>query len=534
MGESDMGEVIPRGMKPHASRTRVILTLVLAGGLFAAISPTLFAQSGDAIRTHYVNFRDFNIPFGVINDPQVADVLLYVSTDRKTYRYVNAVKPAARRFFYPAEGDGWYYFAVQLRYLSGELAPTDIKSVPPNIRICVDTQAPVIEELVAAPPTNESKLPAIRWKIREENLKQIWLEYRSVNGGDWVTLIPPVQTEKTYTWKPAWSGELEVRMQAMDQAGNRSEVKMLRMNAPENVAHMPPPADSTGGKVIYVKSKTFQLNYKVDLESVGPSKVASVDIWKLHQGQGWTKCSEKGTPEGPVTVSVNATGRWGFRLIPRSGVGLAERDPRPGDTPDIWVEVDDLAPKVKILNVTVAQEQDGGYMTVSWKAEDTFLRSNPISIYLSGTPQGGTWMPIESNLANTGNWRIKTDAPILGERYEFYVKVKAVDEAGNEGEDQWREVVKVDLKIPHIKSIDVKPSAAPAAPAYGDAQETSRQRQVPPTFNAPRAGDTPKPSIPPNGGPYPGERMPSSMEGTGRGFDKPNSKPPVPGGLEMP
>ncbi len=536
--ESDMGRVIPRGRKPNARRTRALATLLLACGLLTVLPSGLFAQPADNNRTHYVNFRDFNIPFGAMNDPQIAEILLYVSTDRKPYTYVGAVKPSARKFFYPAEGDGWYSFVVQTRSANGVLSPSDLKSVSPSLRICVDTQAPVIEELTAVAPTAESKQPGIHWKIKEENLKEIWLEYRSVNGGDWVPLFPQAEPEKTWRWKPAWGGELEVRMQALDQAGNRSEVKKLRLIVPENVAHMPHPGDAaTQGKVIYVKSKTFQLSYKLDDESVGPSKVAAVDIWKVHRGQAWTKCPEKGTRDGPVTISVNSAGRWGFRLIPRSGVGLAERDPRQGDAPDIWVEVDEDAPKVKITNVTVAQEDDGGYMTVYWKAEDTFLRATPISIFLSPTPQSGTWMPIEGSLANTGSWRIKTDAPILGGRYEFYVKVSAIDEAGNVGSDQWREVVKVDLKIPRIKSIDVKPTDAPpptSMPA-NNAQETSRQRLSPPNFGNPLGGDAPKSPPPPLGGtPAQPRPMPSSLTGTNGGFSNPTTQTVPIKGLEIP
>ncbi len=536
--ESDMGRVIPQGRKPNVGRMRACAIVLLACGLHSALPSGLFAQADDNNRTHYVNFRDFNIPFGAMNDPQIADILLYVSTDRKPYSYVGAVKPSARKFFYPAEGDGWYSFVVQTRSANGVLSPSDVKSVSPSIRICVDTQAPVIEELSAVPPTAESRQPGIHWKIKEENLKEIWLEYRSVNGGDWVPLFPQAEPEKTWRWKPAWGGELEVRMQALDRAGNRSEVKKLRLNVPENVAHMPHPDDAaTEGKVIYVKSKKFQLNYKLDIESVGPSKVATVDIWKVHRGQAWAKCPEKGTSDGPVAISVNSAGRWGFRLIPRSGVGLAERDPRPGDAPDIWVEVDEEAPKVKITNVTVAQEDDGGYMTVYWKAEDTFLRATPISIFLSPTPQSGTWMPIEGNLANTGSWRIKTDAPILGGRYEFYVKVTAIDEAGNVGSDQWREVVKVDLKIPRIKSIEVKPTDAPSSTSTPttDAQETSRQRVSPPNFGNPLGGDAPKPPSPPLGGtPSQPRPMPSSIIGSNGGFSNPTKQTVPIKGLDMP
>ena len=209
-------------------------------------------------------------------------------------------------------------------------------------------------------------------------------------------------------------------MWAQDKANQWSPLKTVRLHVADNVSGMRPPPEAAGpSKVMHVRSKTFQIDYKLDLETVWPSRVASVDIWKLYQGRGWQKCTEKGSPEGPAKVTVEASGRWGFRLIPRSGVGLAERDPQPGDAPDIWVEVDDKAPQVKVTNVTVSQEADGGYLTVYWKADDTFLRSMPITI-LMRDPQGGEWTPIASELPNNGNWRHRTDDLKLGERTSFH------------------------------------------------------------------------------------------------------------------
>jgi len=43
--------------------------------------------------------------------------------------------------------------------------------------------------------------------------------------------------------------------------------------------------------------------------------------------------------------------------------------------------------------------------------------------------------------------------------------VAAIDEAGNIGENQWGDTVKVDLKVPRIKHIEVKPSDSGAAGA---------------------------------------------------------------------
>jgi hypothetical protein len=309
-------------------------------------------------------------------------------------------------------------------------------------------------------------LPVIRWAIEEANFYEVWADYRSTKGGPWYPLLLPAQANGDFRWKPAIGGELEVRMQARDKAGNQSEPKTVLVRVADTVAGMPPPEASN---VIHVKSRTFQL--KFDLDNRGPSGVQRVEVWKIRPGGSWQKCREHGDGASPIQLTVDLSGRWGFRLIPRNGVGLAERDPQPGDPPDIWVEVDDKRPDVKVTKVTVTPSSDGGYLTVYWMANDTFLRANPITISISPDGQRD-WKPLAPDLPNTGNWSHKTDELNLGSAYQFYLKVSAIDEAGNAGEDQWRETVKVDLKIPRVSGVKViSPAASPSSSPSSAAPE---------------------------------------------------------------
>lgn len=465
-------------------------------------APRAFAQTAESVRTYYMRARTFTIPFSPAdNDPRM-EVLLNVSNDGREYRHYATAHAIDRRFSFQAPADGWYSFIVQTRDAGGVMTPANLRSATPSIRICVDTQVPVIEELSADTTTTQEKLPQIHWKIAEPNLKEIWADYRAL-GGEWMPLFLPVQEQGTHTWKPSWGGELEVRMQALDKAGHRSEVRMLKLRTADNLSRMPPPQEPAGaGKVMFVRSKTFHLDYTLDNQTIGPSRVERVDIWKLHRGQGWRKCQEKGSPSGPATVSVDTAGRWGFRLIPRSGVGLAERDPQPGDPPDIWVEVDDKAPQVQVSNVTVKEEEGVGYLTVFWKADDAFLRPLPITISLLVHPDGKEWFAVAKDLPNTGSWRQKTDDLKLGERYEFALKVEAVDEAGNIGVAQWRDTVKVDLRIPRIKSIDVKPGGA----ATGSGGQETHLPGAAPLGGFPYGNNHPA--------------VPSSLNGSGQKFNQ--------------
>src|SRR5579871_3046128 len=513
-----MGRFIPRGIEPHGGCKNAVRPILLAFGLFLLTSVGLFAQQNEAPRTFHVHSRVFSIPFTPSENDSRIDFFLNVCTNGQPYRNIAAAKPQDRRFYVTVPSDGWYNFIVQTRDAGGVVTPADLHNAPPNIRVCVDTLKPVIEVLESVQAAGpEPSLPTIHWKIVDENLKEIWADYRAVGSNDWVPLFLEVKPEGRHTWKPSWPGELEVRMQAVDKAELKSDVRYLRLRAADNVTRMPPPKEPDAGKVIYVKSKTFQLDYALDEQTVGPSQVASVDIWKLRPGQGWKKCPEQGMAKGPAKVTVESSGRWGFRLIPRSGVGLAEPDPRPGDTPDIWVEVDDKAPQVKVRNVTVTPEPDGtGYLTVYWQADDAFLRSMPITIFLA-PPNSEQWKPIASDLPNTGNWKQRTDI-LEKEGFVFQIKVEAIDEAGNVGSAKWGDVVKVDLKIPRIrnKSIEVKPDGS----ARGEGQDVGTQRfspsGIPPGGNLPLAPPLSPSDVRPAGRP-----SPSPINASGQGFDKP-------------
>jgi hypothetical protein len=519
MGESNMARLIPPGIEPHGGRGKAARLIVLACGILAAAPVESLAQPVDNVRTFHVPARSFNIPFTRADNDSRIDVLLNVSRDGQNYRYHSTARFNDRVFPFTAPADGWYYFIVQTKDPSGALSPADLRGAPPSIKVYVDTQSPVIEEL-AAEPDRDGSPPGIRWKINEpeENIKEIRMVYGPVGSdqSQWVPLLVPLQKDGKYTWKPHWGGELEVRMWVQDKAGQWSQMRSVRLKVADNVSGMKPPEPTGPSKVMHVKNKTFRLQYQLDDDTVGPSHVASVDIWKLRQGRGWVKCRESVKPPAPAMVTVDESGRWGFRLIPRSGVGLAERDPQPGDTPDVWVEVDDKPPQVKIKNVTVTQEADGGYLTVYWIADDTFLRAMPITIQMKA-PDADKWTTIATELPNTGSWRHPTKELNLGDRYEFSLMVSAIDEASNSGSDTWRETVKIDLKIPRIKSIDVNPGGAAAG---GDGHEASGSSGTMP-YGGQTGSLPPQPMYPPLGGQSTSLPSASQNNGTGGGFSKP-------------
>lgn len=488
-----MPRFIPQGAAQRAGHRRAAWHVLLACCLSAAAPAGLFAQGGDSLQSYWVPTRHFNIPFSTDN-PRTVEVRLHVSTDGLNYTYAATARPVDRRFLFQARGDGCYFFVTQTLDSANQLTPSDLRGMPPAYKVCVDTQRPVID-LRAVPPKDGSPV-AIQWTIRDDNFDDVRAEYRSAAGRDWYPLFLPRVAEGTHAWTPAVVGPLEVRMQARDKAKNEAVPQIVTVTPPDRPGAAPP--DTGGpGNVMYVKKKTFQLKYDVDESTKGPSGVATMDIWKMPRGGPWQKCRESGGPaDGSATITVDSAGRWGFRLIPRSGVGLAERDPQRGDPPDVWVEVDDKPPEVRILKVVVGQGPDLGKLTVQWEASDPFLRARPISLFYAERPDG-EWRSIKDaqELPNS-SMGYTFDPKEQGLPWQFYLKVRAIDEAGNIAENQWREMVKVDLKVPRIKNVEVKVGEAPQQSQGFPAE--SRQPSVPPRPAAPVV-PTNKSSTSPNG-----------------------------------
>jgi hypothetical protein len=89
----------------------------------------------------------------------------------------------------------------------------------------------------------------------------------------------------------------------------------------------------------------------------------------------------------------------------------------------------------------------------------------PISL-LYAPKQGGPWtaIPGATKIDNTGRfvWRMESNVP-----YELFVRVEAVDEAGNVGTADCQTSVKVDLAIPKARVSFEGIKALPTAPPGG-------------------------------------------------------------------
>jgi hypothetical protein len=108
---------------------------------------------------------------------------------------------------------------------------------------------------------------------------------------------------------------------------------------------------------------------------------------------------------------------------------------------------------VQIQEIQVGTGFDKGKLTIVWNARDKNLGPNPIRLSYA-EQQGGPWTSIADKQSNSGRhvWRMPEQLP-----YQFYVKVEAVDLAGNIGEAVTLERVKVDLSLPKAQIREIGP-----------------------------------------------------------------------------
>jgi hypothetical protein len=457
-------------------RRRLFLAGCLLVGLLIWLgSGRVWAQSGAADRPHYVPKSEFRIPFNVdASNARILEIQLYVSEDLgRTWSKISSAAPEQGGFRFRAGGDGLYYFTVRTVDNTGKGSPPAIQpGSPPQIRVCVDTQQPLVN-LRQAPARDG--MVGVEWEVRDENLdvNGFLLEYRTANGQDWMPLtVEGGRTGQRY-WNPGSAGSVETRLRVRDLARNEGEAhrtinglgdgyrgggaestRQLGGNYNDPDAGRGSAPGSSRSDPRFVNSARISLNYKI--ESEGPSGTSSVELWMTRDGGTWDRLTEDRSHQPPLTFSVDKEGIYGFTLVAKSGVGLSERLPRGGDAPQVWVEVDLQPPVIEFVHAQVDPGPDTGKLTITWKASDKNLTRDPITLSYAEQPEG-PWSRIDAGLSNVGSyvWRM----PPSGIPYQFYVLVEAVDKAGNIGKGRTKELVKVDLKKPKGIILDVVPAA---------------------------------------------------------------------------
>jgi len=192
-----------------------------------------------------------------------------------------------------------------------------------------------------------------------------------------------------------------------------------------------------------VNTKQVQLHY--DFKDVGPSGVSGVEVWYTRDGKGWQKF-EGIQRENPVWVDLEE-GTFGLYLLAKTGLGGGREAPIEGDQPHVWVQVDLTKPVVFLSGV----RQSNGTRTLdlTWTARDDNFGRKPINLSYSEN-SNGPWSPIAPPMENTGayTWQIPPSTPP-----SFFVRVEAMDLAGNVGQSISPSPIQIDLSQPSVTNI---------------------------------------------------------------------------------
>lgn len=329
------------------------------------------------------------------------------------------------------------------------VAEATVASLPPA------GDSPVVQQSVAASSDPFLKAPPIElpaagnWATAPPALNQppALQQTPPPAGEEWpadATAGTPFNANDPGTWRSAPGDDRELPRVAMTNTAKQSVVfgAPSLERSPYQLASAgprptpppaePPPRDTpavrTAGRVplMHVNRPTFALDYQ--LQSVDRWGVSRVEAWgTANGGQTWRKYAIDNDQQSPVTISTPGAGRYGFRIVVQAVSGLPAEPPRPGDAPELLVQVDLEPPEVQLVSARQGEGHLGDHLIVRWRADDAALADRPISLWFSHRPDG-PWSPIASRLANTGEyaWRLRRHLP-----HELFVKLQAEDRAGN-------------------------------------------------------------------------------------------------------
>lgn len=224
----------------------------------------------------------------------------------------------------------------------------------------------------------------------------------------------------------------------------------------------------------FVRAHQVVLQYK--LNRVGPSGIGGVELWLTKDdGDTWERYAEDNDVSNAPIQGVQdrtfdlrdretdipfADGVYGFSLVVKNRAGMGKK-PRPGDVPEIRVEIDTKTPEAQLFQ-PVPDPQHPDQLLIKWNATDKNLAAAPIQLEYA-EKRDGPWLPIKHDLENTGrytnqhvtgdySWKVPPSTPV-----QVYLRLRVLDRAGNEGIAVTRDPQFVDLVEPEGVLIGVQP-----------------------------------------------------------------------------
>lgn len=446
--------------------------------LIATWSAPIFAAE-PAASTPKVLTRNSSFRLPVRIDDQdragLKELKLFMKTGDAPWSCIEAAPPQQKTFTFRAPKDGEYWFHIATVDQQDKMIPAQPDREPPAIIIVVDTQAPKVAVQVDAMPTGQ---PALRCRVEDINLdpKSIRIELATAEG--WRALSSDARHPDLFAVADAAALKSKLRVHAADRAGNSLDKEIdldaSSVQAPAVVPKLEPsqvpsaaPASKTTGQekaalrtdnvtpASYHSTPTFapspaMLNSRkcsMEYRLVNAPARSKLAVWLTADGgRSWQLGGENGDSANVALVQFPGDGLYGYRLIVQLP-GEVAASPASGEAPEGSVEVDTVAPEVKLLAVVHAVTEAGGYIHVRWQAKDRNLGDQPVSLYYS-LIRNGDWAPIAEQIENTGAFSWKLPASCGP---QVYLRIVVRDRAGNLTQSETREPIQLDIGKPRAQ-----------------------------------------------------------------------------------
>ncbi|MCC9656889.1 hypothetical protein LOC70_13840 [Rhodopirellula sp. JC737] len=175
-------------------------------------------------------------------------------------------------------------------------------------------------------------------------------------------------------------------------------------------------------------SNRFSLDFEI--EAIGGRGVEAIELYGTTDGGiTWKRWGMDPDKASPFDIETNGEGIFGFRIVVVAANGLASPRPISGEAPDIVVVVDQTKPEVSINGARYGEADRAGSLVITYRCDDQYLMSRPISLSFSDTPDG-PWTTIAAGLRNLGDYVWPADPQLPR---QIYLRIDATDQAGNVG-----------------------------------------------------------------------------------------------------
>jgi hypothetical protein len=224
--------------------------------------------------------------------------------------------------------------------------------------------------------------------------------------------------------------------------------------APAAAQHRPAPP------VRLVNTREVALEYQ--LSRLGPSGVGSVILYLTSDGgKTWTAFEdEKPDLARPVVGSKYrrtltlppGEGVYGLILVVQNPGRVGKPPPRPGDAPEMVIEVDMTAPYAELRKPRPDPERRDAVL-LQWTAKDKNLAAQPVTLEWAEKGEG-PWQPIARDLSGSGSysWKVPEGTPV-----KVFIRLTVCDNAGNKNVAVTDTPQTIDLVEPEGHLIGVHP-----------------------------------------------------------------------------